>query len=124
MTPDMPRNTEATTPAIDLGAMQRHACDASALLKAMGNEQRLLILCHLVQGDLSVGELGARIKLSQSALSQHLAVLREADMVQTRRSGQTIFYSLPDGPVQQVMQTLHAIYCGPGQETPVAKTAE
>lgn len=119
----MPRHPAPSAPAIDLSAMQRHACDASALLKAMGNEQRLLILCQLVQGDLSVGELGARIKLSQSALSQHLAVLREASMVQTRRSGQTIFYSLPDGPVQQVMQTLHTIYCSPGQESSTEKNA-
>ena len=95
----------------DLSSMQHHASEASALLKAMGNEQRLLVLCQLVQGELSVGEMGLRIKLSQSALSQHLAVLREAGMVQTRRSAQTIFYSLPGGPVQQVMQTLHAIYC-------------
>ena len=109
--------TSTPAPAIDLSAMQRHACDASALLKAMGNEQRLLILCQLVEGDLSVGELGARIKLSQSALSQHLAVLREAGMVQTRRSAQTIFYSLANGPVRQVMQTLHAIYCAPEQES-------
>jgi DNA-binding transcriptional ArsR family regulator len=102
---------------LDLDAMQRHACDASALLKAMGNEQRLLILCQLVPGDLSVGELQSRIKLSQSALSQHLAVLREAGMVRTRRSAQTIFYSLADGPAQQVMHTLHAIYCGPARES-------
>lgn len=114
-------HTASTAPAIDLSAMQRHACDASALLKAMGNEQRLLILCQLVQDELSVGELGVRIKLSQSALSQHLAVLREAGMVQTRRSAQTIFYSLSEGPAKQVMQTLHAIYCSPGQESSTEK---
>ncbi len=59
-----------------------------------------------------MSDLQARIKLSQSALSQHLAVLREAGMVETRRSAQTIFYSLPAGPVHRVMQTLHEIYCG------------
>ena len=91
--------------------MQQHACEASDLLKAMGNEQRLLILCQLVGHELSVAELLARIKLSQSALSQHLAVLREAGMVETRRSAQTIFYSLPPGPVHRLMQTLHDIYC-------------
>ena len=78
----------------------------------MGNEQRLLILCHLVQSELSVGELHSRLALSQSALSQHLAVLREAGFVSTRRVAQTVFYALPQGPVQQLMQTLHAIYCG------------
>lgn len=92
--------------------MQAHACEASGLLKAMGNEQRLLILCQLVGREASVGELLAGSELSQSALSQHLSVLREAGMVQTRREGQSIFYSLPDGPVHRVMQTLHAIYCG------------
>ena len=60
-----------------------------------------------------MGELQAGCPLSQSALSQHLAVLREAGLVQTRREGQSIFYSLPDGPVLKVMQTLHGIYCGP-----------
>lgn len=91
--------------------MQQHACEASGLLKAMGNEQRLLILCQLVDREASVGDLQASSQLSQSALSQHLAVLREAGMVQTRREGQSIFYSLPDSPVHRVMQTLHAIYC-------------
>ena len=95
-----------------MARMQQHACEASNLLKAMGNEQRLLILCQLVGHELSVSDLLARIKLSQSALSQHLAVLREAEMVETRRSAQTIFYSLPPGPVHQLMQTLHDIYCG------------
>ena len=94
-----------------LAAMQAHACEASSLMKAMGNEQRLLILCLLVEGELSVGELQAEIELSQSALSQHLAVLREAGFVETRREAQTVFYSLPNGPVKKVMQTLHEIYC-------------
>jgi len=94
-----------------LTAMQAHACEASALLKAMGNEQRLLILCLLVDKELSVSELQAEMDLSQSALSQHLAVLREADFVNTRREAQTVFYSLPNGPIKKVMQTLHKIYC-------------
>ncbi len=92
--------------------MHRHARDASSLLKAMGNEKRLLILCQLVGRELSVGDLHSRVDLSQSALSQHLALLREAEMVETRRSGQAIFYSLPKGPVRQLMQTLYDIYCG------------
>jgi DNA-binding transcriptional ArsR family regulator len=107
-----PRKSPAVDPMI---RMQRHARDASSLLKAMGNENRLLILCQLVGGELSVGELLERIDLSQSALSQHLALLREAEMVETRRSGQTIFYSLPAGPVREVMQTLYCIYCGPAR---------
>ena len=80
-------------------------------MKAMSNEQRLLILCLLVDGERSVGELQAEIELSQSALSQHLAVLREAGFVDTRREAQTVLYSLPNGPIKKVMQTLHKIYC-------------
>lgn len=105
-------NKRKASAADSMARMQQHACEASNLLKAMGNEQRLLILCQLVGRELSVGDLLARIKLSQSALSQHLAVLREAELVETRRSAQTIFYSLPPGPVHQLMQTLHDIYCG------------
>jgi DNA-binding transcriptional ArsR family regulator len=93
--------------------MQAHAAEASALLRALGNEQRLLILCRLVQGENSVGELLEECELSQSALSQHLARLRDAGLVATRREGQTIRYSLPAGPARKIMQTLHAIYCGP-----------
>lgn len=105
----MSKKTASTKPS--LAAMQAHACEASALLKAMSNEQRLLILCLLFDGELSVGELQTRIELSQSALSQHLAVLREAGLVETQREAQTVLYSLPNGPVKKVMQTLHKIYC-------------
>jgi DNA-binding transcriptional ArsR family regulator len=91
--------------------MQAHAADAAQLLKALGNEQRLLILCHLLDGELSVGELNQRVALSQSALSQHLALLRELGLVATRREAQTIRYSLPDGPVVRVMALLQEIYC-------------
>ena len=91
--------------------MQAHACEASSLLKAMGNEQRLLILCQLVGREASVGELLAGSELSQSALSQHLSVLREADMVQTRREGQSIFYSIADPDAACILGVLHDIYC-------------
>ena len=105
--------SDLTSPNEAMARMQAHAGDASALLKAMANEQRLLVLCQLVDKELSVGELLAGIKLSQSALSQHLAILREAGLVDSRKSGQTVFYSLPTGPVHQLMHTLHDIYCGP-----------
>jgi ArsR family transcriptional regulator, virulence genes transcriptional regulator len=91
--------------------MHAHAGEAAGLLKALGNEQRLLILCSLLAGPLSVGELNERVDLSQSALSQHLALLREAGFVETRREAQSIFYSLPPGPVTQVMALLQDIYC-------------
>ncbi len=94
--------------------MRAHAADASRLLKALANEKRLLLLCLLAEGERSVGELNARLDLSQSALSQHLAVLREDGLVTTRREAQSIYYGLAQGPAQQVIATLHGIYCGVG----------
>jgi DNA-binding transcriptional ArsR family regulator len=91
--------------------MHAHAGEAAGLLKALGNEQRLLILCSLLEGPLSVGELNERVELSQSALSQHLALLREAGLVASRRESQSIIYSLPTGPVMQVLAVLQNIYC-------------
>ncbi len=98
--------------------MRAHAGDAAHLMKALGNEQRLLILCHLLARPLSVGELNERLELSQSALSQHLALLREGGLVDTRREAQSIFYSLPPGPVTRIMALLQDIYCSlpPGPE--------
>lgn len=98
-------------PAASLEAMHAHAADAAALLRSLGNEHRLLVLCHLVEGELGVGELLARVPLSQSALSQHLAVLREAGLVTARREGVQVFYALAPGPVQPLMATLHDLYC-------------
>jgi DNA-binding transcriptional ArsR family regulator len=91
--------------------MKVHASDAARLMKALGNEQRMLILCNLLEGPLSVGELNARVALSQSALSQHLALLREGGLVETRRDARSIHYSLPAGPVTRVMAVLQGIYC-------------
>ena len=88
-----------------------NAKDASKLLKAMGNEKRLMILCHLVDGEMSVGALEKLVVLSQSALSQHLARLRNDGFVKTRRDAQTIYYSLKGDEAKQVMGTLHSIYC-------------
>jgi len=92
--------------------MQPHAVKAAELLRALANEQRLMILCHLVQGPLSVGRLNQRLPLSQSALSQHLAVLRESAIVATQREGQTVYYSLPPGVVTQLLGVLHQEFCG------------
>ncbi len=94
--------------------MRHHAGDAAQLLKALGNEKRLVILCLLVDAERSVNELQALLDLSQSALSQHLAVLRDDDLVRTRREGQSIVYSIAPGPALRILRTLHAIYCGPG----------
>ena len=70
-----------------------------------------MMLCHLLEGPLAVGELNARVGLSQSALSQHLAVLREAGIVATEREAQTIYYSLPKGVVTKIIGVLHREYC-------------
>ena len=106
------RTAAAPPPAMDPEQMRLHASDAARLLRALANEKRLMLLCLLVEGERSVGELNARVDLSQSALSQHLAVLREDGLVNTRREAQTIYYSVADGPAHQVIQTLHDIYCG------------
>jgi ArsR family transcriptional regulator, virulence genes transcriptional regulator len=96
---------------MDGAALQRHAEEASQLLKAIGNPVRLMILCTLAQGEHAVGEIHDQIDLSQSALSQHLAVLRREELVKTRREAQTIFYSLRSDEVRAIMQCLQKIYC-------------
>jgi DNA-binding transcriptional ArsR family regulator len=98
-------------PRLDYDAMQRNAGDAVSLLKGLANESRLMIMCVLSEGEISVGDLNKRIKLSQSALSQHLAVLREQDLVQTRRESQTIFYRLRDTAAMNIIAMLHETYC-------------
>ena len=92
--------------------MSAHAADASRLLKALANEKRLMILCLLAESERTVGELNALLDLSQSALSQHLAVLREDGLVSTRREAQSIVYSMPKGPAQRIIDVLHGVYCG------------
>jgi DNA-binding transcriptional ArsR family regulator len=108
----------------DLKQMRRHAADAAALLRALGNEQRLAILCRLVEGEATVGELQQGLDLAQSALSQHLARLRAAGVVATRREAQSIHYSLLPGPAHHIMQTLHAIYCPPRKPAIRRKSAK
>lgn len=93
--------------------MQANAEKASQLLTAMANPRRLLILCNLLEGELNVGELAARVELGQSPLSQHLSKLRAWGLVATRREGQQIKYSLASPEVRQILETLYAIYCTP-----------
>jgi len=95
----------------EMTEMRKHAKEASNLLKKLGNENRLLILCALINGELSVGELNKLIPLSQSALSQHLGSLRKAGLVITRRESQTIFYSLCGNEAMAVILVLQSIYC-------------
>lgn len=114
--PAMPgdRKTMDRRPAFDPDAMQANSDAAARLLRALANEQRLRILCLLVGGDLTVGQINDRLPgLSQSALSQHLARLRDEGLVSTRREAQSVWYSLPQGPAQAIIATLHGIYCAP-----------
>jgi ArsR family transcriptional regulator, virulence genes transcriptional regulator len=105
----MPKTTKRLPPMA--AAMAAQADAAAELLKTLGNPQRLRILCLLVEGEHSVGEINAHVPLSQSALSQHLALLREQGLVETRREAQTIFYALVDGPARAMLGTLHDLYC-------------
>jgi DNA-binding transcriptional ArsR family regulator len=94
--------------------MARHAQQAASLLKALAHPARLMVLCQLVEGESSVGDLQPVTGLSMSALSQHLAVLREMALVTTRREAQTIHYALADGPAVGVLEALYAAFCAPG----------
>jgi DNA-binding transcriptional ArsR family regulator len=96
---------------MDFDAMQKNASRAVRLLKSLANESRLVVMCVLSEGEISVGKLNKRINLSQSALSQHLAILREQGLVKTRRESQTIYYSLADSDALGVIEKLHDIYC-------------
>jgi DNA-binding transcriptional ArsR family regulator len=106
---DSSKNTASSR--IDFNALERNATDAVNLLKGLANESRLMIMCVLSEGEVSVGQLNQRIKISQSALSQHLAVLREQGLVQTRRESQTIYYSLADSAAMSVIELLREVYC-------------
>ena len=97
--------------ASPLAEMQLHAAQAAGLLKALANENRLMIMCTLLGGELSVGELNAKVPLSQSALSQHLASLRDAGLVSTRKEAQTVYYQVCGDEANKIIAVLQSIYC-------------
>ena len=97
----------------DITQFEASAGQAAKLLRALGNERRLMILCQLADGERSVGELFPRVGLSQSALSQHLAVLREEGVVATRREAQSVWYRIVDPAALKVVATLAEIFCPP-----------
>jgi ArsR family transcriptional regulator, virulence genes transcriptional regulator len=107
--------TAASTPMpSDVGALrelQRNARRVASLLKAMSNPARLVILCQIAEGERSVGELERAVGLSQSSISQHLAVLRGEAVVSSRRVRQTVLYSLASKEVVALMTTLHSVFC-------------
>ncbi len=101
-------------PAFNADAMQASSDDAAQLLRALANPQRLRILCLLAGNEMTVGQINEQLpELSQSALSQHRARLRDEGLVSTRREAQSVWYSLPPGPAQAIIATLYGIYCAP-----------
>ncbi len=99
---------------INMEAMAAHAEQASALLKNLSNQNRLMVVCLLSEGEKAVSELQAELPLSQSALSQHLARLRDQGIVETRREAQVIYYRLLDENAAAVIHCLHDRFCGAG----------
>jgi DNA-binding transcriptional ArsR family regulator len=93
--------------------MEAKAEEAARLLATLANAKRLLALCHLLQGEKSVGQLAELIDLAPTALSQHLARMRDLDLVATRREGQTIFYRLASAEIVAILETLYRLYCAP-----------
>lgn len=91
--------------------MQRNAGQAEAMLKLLANGNRLMVLCHLVKGGKSVGQLAEMVGLSHSALSQHLARMRAAGLVEADRHGQEVFYRISDPNAEALLSTLYLIYC-------------
>ncbi len=97
--------------SIPLREMAENAGAAAALLKTLGHECRLLILCHLLEGEKTVTQLNEKVPLSQSALSQHLARLRHEELVAVRKDAQMVYYSLKSEKVMRLIATLHELYC-------------
>jgi DNA-binding transcriptional ArsR family regulator len=90
------------------------------MLAALANAKRLMALCHLVQGEKSVGDLAQLVGLAPAALSQHLARMRDLRLVETRRDGQTIFYRLASAEVAAILETLYRLYCAPAESNAAA----
>lgn len=99
--------------AMDIDDMLANARSASAFLKALSHEARLVILCLLIDGEKSVGEIEAALNLRQPAVSQQLARLRADDLVETRRDGKNIYYSLARSEAREIIEALHRAFCKP-----------
>lgn len=101
-----------TATRLDARALESRAAEVAGLLRALANDRRLLILCRLVEeGEATVGGLAKDVGLSQSALSQHLARMREEGMVTFRRESQTVWYRIADSRIATLLSTLHQLYC-------------
>lgn len=96
---------------MNIDDMKQAAAKAATLMQALSNQNRLLLLCALVDGEQSVGALAELLNLRQTSVSQQLALLRKDGFVQTRREGQTIYYSLAGDEASQVIEVLNRLYC-------------
>lgn len=105
-------NSEATLDTtLDIAQMRSAAGEATAVLRVLANEDRLLLLCQLSQGEKSVGELEELLDIHQPTLSQQLGVLRADGLVNTRRDGKRIYYSVASPKVLALLETLYSLYC-------------
>lgn len=104
-------NMELEHSVLDVALMRVAAQEATAVLRALSNEDRLLILCQISQGEKSVGALEELLDLHQPTLSQQLGVLRAQGLVNTRRDGKRIYYAISDPKVLSVLETLYGLYC-------------
>ena len=102
----------AKLPAAHAEALRPAAAEVAALLRTLGNEDRLLLLCEIAQGERGVSELALRTGIAQPTLSQQLTVLRAQGLVAARRDGKQVFYSIADRRVAAVLATLYRLYCG------------
>src|SRR3954469_20551380 len=110
----MAGRTMSVTAAPDLAALEAKAAEAARMLRLLANERRLLVLCHLAgAGEMTVGALAEVVGLSQPALSQHLAKLREDGLLATRKEAQAVFYRLIDPRAARLLDVLRDIYCQP-----------
>ena len=108
---DAPVDTE---PTLDMADLEQQARQAATLLRMLCNESRLLVLCHIVgAGEMSVGALAELVGLSQPALSQHLAKMREEGLLATRREAQSVYYRLADEKATRLLRLMRQLYCGP-----------
>lgn len=101
---------------LDLSQFEKAATEVAGILRALANERRLMVLCELAgTGEANVGQLAEAVDLSQSALSQHLAKMRDEGLVEFRREGQTLWYRIADPRIEEVLATLQRLYCPPGK---------
>jgi len=91
--------------------MASAAAQASELMRTLGHKDRLMILCHLISGEKSVGGLASLLEIPQSPLSQHLARMRKEKLVTTRREAQTIYYSIASNEAMRMVELMHELYC-------------